>query len=59
MGKLHDVEHTFIFEEVAHARPAREDKLRNVLDDLRLRLWRESREPFRKAHFAYGNKALK
>lgn len=42
-------EGTFVFDEVAHARPAGEDELRDVLDDFGLVLRRQSGEPFGQA----------
>lgn len=42
-------EATFVFEEIAHARPARQNQLRHIFDDLGLLLGRESSEPLSKA----------
>jgi hypothetical protein len=38
-------EATFVFEEIAHPRPAGQDKLSHILDDLGLFLGGESSEP--------------
>jgi hypothetical protein len=40
---------TFVFEEIAHSRPARQNQLGHIFDDLGLLLGRESGEPLRKA----------
>ena len=50
---VHDLG-VLVLEEVAHARAAREDELRDVLDDLRLRLLRHRRVPLREAHLPCG-----
>jgi hypothetical protein len=42
-------EATFVFEEVAHSRPARQNQLGHIFDDLGLLLGRESGEPLSKA----------
>lgn len=48
-------ERTLVFQKVAHARAARKDELRNVLDDLGLLLLRHRREPFRETDFPYAS----
>ena len=45
---------TLVFEEVTHACPARQNKLRNVLDDLRLLLLGHRGVPFRETDFPCG-----
>jgi hypothetical protein len=40
---------TFVLKEVAHACPSRQHELGHIFNDLRLFLWRESREPFCKS----------
>ena len=49
---------TLVLEEVTHARPPREDELRDVLDDLRLGLLRHRGVPFREADLPYRVPAL-
>ena len=44
-GARGEEEATFVFEEIAHARPARQHKLSHILDDLGLFLGGESSEP--------------
>lgn len=43
------VKATFVFEEIAHARPARQNQLGHILDNLGLLLGRESGEPLGEA----------
>ena len=43
--------HTFVFQDVAHAGPSRQDELCDVLDDLGFGLWGHGREPFCQAYF--------
>jgi hypothetical protein len=40
------MESTFVFKEIAHARPPGQDKLRDIFDDFGFVFWRESSEPF-------------
>ena len=49
----HIIQRTFVLEEVTHPRPARKDKLCDVLDDLGLLLLRHREEPFRESDLAW------